>query len=409
MMKGYSNLLISVIVPICNVEKYVEKCITSIMRQTYENIEIILVDDGSEDSSSGICDKYAEQDKRIKVIHKENGGLVSARKAGAKVASGQYIINVDGDDWIEPDRFWNLAVEIAKNESDMVGMIGYVREYGKDCDITVVEGKEAVYIGEEIISDWLINVVDTRRFYLQRIPFSQWCWAVRKEIYVEVQLGIEDKINTFEDVLCMTACMLKAQKISCIIDKGYHYVQRSTSIIRSAGLNIDIMKNWYISYRQLFYDYGLAKSHNHLLKYLTAFYLLSSDCEPLVRGISDYLFPYPTVKRGSRIVLYGAGNFGKKLAKALLKCSNDFEIVMWTDKNSDRTIEGHYISNMRAIAEMQYDYVVVAILFAKMADEARQELISMGVSEEKIALIDISAIDNEALLPKYGIKCEELE
>ena len=94
--------LISVIIPIYNIEKYVERCIKSIINQTYSNLEIILVDDGSSDSSPEICDKFANIDSRIIVIHKKNGGLSDARNNGLKIAKGNYISFIDGDDYIKP-------------------------------------------------------------------------------------------------------------------------------------------------------------------------------------------------------------------------------------------------------------------------------------------------------------------
>ena len=99
------NDIISVIVPVYKAEKYLEKCLDSIVGQTYKDLEIILVDDGSPDSSGRICDKYAENDNRIKVIHKKNGGDSSARNAGFKEATGKYITTIDSDDWIELDAY----------------------------------------------------------------------------------------------------------------------------------------------------------------------------------------------------------------------------------------------------------------------------------------------------------------
>jgi len=102
------NNKISVIVSIYNVEKYVEKSIQSIRNQTYENLEIILVNDGATDQSGNICDKYAKEDSRIQVLHKENGGLSSARNAGIAIATGEYIAFVDGDDWIDTNMYEDM-------------------------------------------------------------------------------------------------------------------------------------------------------------------------------------------------------------------------------------------------------------------------------------------------------------
>ena len=133
--------LISVIVPIYRVEEYVNKCIWSIRSQTYKNIEIILVDDGSDDQCPQICEQHAKADGRIKVIHKKNGGADSARKAGMLAATGKYVGYVDGDDWIEPEMYEKL--------------LAYVKEYGVDVvESGIIDSGESIqrnripYLGE---------------------------------------------------------------------------------------------------------------------------------------------------------------------------------------------------------------------------------------------------------------------
>ena len=112
--------LISVIVPIYNVEKYLERCVESIINQTYKNLEIILVDDGSPDNCPQMCDDYAKKDSRIKVVHKKNGGLSDARNAGMKVATGEYVSFIDSDDYISLDFYETLLETIVDNDSDIV-------------------------------------------------------------------------------------------------------------------------------------------------------------------------------------------------------------------------------------------------------------------------------------------------
>ena len=111
--------LISVILPIYNVEKYLEKCLKSVINQTYKNLEIILVDDGSKDNSPQICDEYAVKDKRIVVIHKSNGGLSDARNAGIEIAKGKYITLIDSDDYVEKDYVQFLYQLIKENNAEM--------------------------------------------------------------------------------------------------------------------------------------------------------------------------------------------------------------------------------------------------------------------------------------------------
>lgn len=106
--------LFSIIIPVYNVEKYLNKCVDSVLNQTFTDFEVILVDDGSTDNCPAICDSYAEKDKRVKVIHKPNGGLINARKSGLEIADGNYIGFVDSDDWIEPEMY-ELFANMIKN------------------------------------------------------------------------------------------------------------------------------------------------------------------------------------------------------------------------------------------------------------------------------------------------------
>ena len=119
---------LSVIVPIFNVEKYLPQCVESILNQTYNKLEIILVDDGSTDSCGAMCNDYAKRDKRVKVLHKNNGGLVSARKAGIEIAQGNYITYVDGDDWLSPNTYEVLMRYILETKADIV-TAGFIEDF----------------------------------------------------------------------------------------------------------------------------------------------------------------------------------------------------------------------------------------------------------------------------------------
>lgn len=161
---------ISVIVPVYNVEKYLDRCIRSIVNQTYKNLEIILIDDGSPDNSPQMCDEWAEKDSRIKVIHKQNGGVSSARNAGINAASGDYIGFVDGDDYIDPDMYEVMLTEIIENEADAARCAivressnGYKEEWGSNtseirivnkkqlrCDIGEANGILPVHVGNKL-------------------------------------------------------------------------------------------------------------------------------------------------------------------------------------------------------------------------------------------------------------------
>ena len=154
--------LISIIVPVYNIEQYIEQCVLSIRNQTYKNIEIILIDDGSTDGSGNICDKLAEGDQRIKVIHKKNGGLATARKDGVNSAKGKYIGFVDGDDWIEPNMYESLYNFAIENDAQMVTSAGY-REYPG------VRGKNILRDG---LPQGLYDMTDADNLLIKNILFE---------------------------------------------------------------------------------------------------------------------------------------------------------------------------------------------------------------------------------------------
>jgi len=146
--------LISIIVPIYKVEKYLERCVDSLLCQTYKNLEIILVDDGSPDSCPQICDEYAKKDNRIKVIHKQNGGLSDARNVGIDVCSGDYIMFVDSDDWVEKNICEYLLELVKKYDADF-SMCGYVSQKEKQISSIVQEREEICYYFNEQVLDQL--------------------------------------------------------------------------------------------------------------------------------------------------------------------------------------------------------------------------------------------------------------
>lgn len=144
------NPIISVIIPVYNVEKYLYKCIDSVLGQTYKELEIILVDDGSTDNSGVICDEYEKKDDRIKVIHKKNGGLSDARNCGLDNAIGEYIAFLDSDDWVDIDLYKNLYYLIDKYDAD-IAVCNFERVYSERDKLRKVEEKVEVYTNTEAI------------------------------------------------------------------------------------------------------------------------------------------------------------------------------------------------------------------------------------------------------------------
>ena len=162
--------LVSIIVPIYNVEEYLEQCLDSLQRQSLKNIEVILIDDGSTDGSGVVCDRYAARDPRFKVIHKKNEGLSAARNDGIKISCGKYIMFVDGDDWVEPD-FCKTPYMIAQNTgSEIIAFQRMPHPLGKK-EKQVLFPKEGLADKKTVLTEWwsLTGVVVWNKLYYRRL------------------------------------------------------------------------------------------------------------------------------------------------------------------------------------------------------------------------------------------------
>lgn len=221
------NPLISVIVPIYNVEKYLARCIDSIVNQTYKNLEIILVDDGSPDSCPQMCDDYAKKDSRIKVVHKKNGGLSDARNAGMAVATGEYISFIDSDDWIETSMFELLLNNIFQYDCEIsCGGIMMVWENGGKKEPLFPIDKTVVIKGtKEAILDLI-----QKKHIIQPV----WNKLYKKSVIKDVPFPV-GKIN--EDEYWSWKAVSRANGVVCSETVVYNYLQRNNSIMHSDKYN----------------------------------------------------------------------------------------------------------------------------------------------------------------------------
>lgn len=215
---------VSIIVPIYKVEKELDRCVRSLLGQTYKNIEIILINDGSPDFCPQLCEKYARKDRRIKVVHKENGGLSSARNRGLEVAEGQYISFVDGDDWVEPD-FIEALINNLKREKADISIIGYTmiwdngnsRRFSNDDQYYVLNKDEAI---RELLMQRKFQCMVCQKLYCSFIFDS-----IR---FPEGQL--------YEDVAVGLPTFLQSNKVVVSGESKYFYYQRKEGIVNS-GFN----------------------------------------------------------------------------------------------------------------------------------------------------------------------------
>ena len=216
-----NNPKISVIVPVYKVEKYLDRCVESIVNQTYKNLEIILVDDGSPDNCPAMCDAWAEKDERIRVIHKENGGLSDARNAGMDIATGDYIGFVDSDDWIEPDMYQFLMNNILENDSD-ISRCGLFVEYEDEED------------KQEQNSEFLsMRICDNTEYLKGLVQGGYVRGVVWNKLYKCSCIG-DDRFMTAdgasEDIMFNNRIALKVKSCVCEDRPLYHYVRRKGAI-----------------------------------------------------------------------------------------------------------------------------------------------------------------------------------
>lgn len=219
------NSLISVIIPVYKVEKYLNKCINSVINQTYSNLEIILVDDGSPDNCGNICDNYAKKDKRIKVIHKQNGGLSSARNAGLEIATGSLISFIDSDDYVDIKMLEELKNNMEKYNSD-ISVCNFYKKYKFIKKIKTKVNKEYVFQNKEKYTE----AKDGNRC----INPCAWNKLYKKEIFNNIRYP-EGKI--FEDSYVIYDIADTVDKISYTPKALYFYRARKSSITKSKKKN----------------------------------------------------------------------------------------------------------------------------------------------------------------------------
>lgn len=229
--------MISVIVPIYGVEAYIKQCVDSIIAQKYKDLEIILVDDGSKDNCPAICDEYAKIDDRIKVVHKQNGGLVSARQAGLKVATGEYIGFVDGDDWIADDMYQTMADVIEKYSPDVIAS-EFISEYETKSVVSDQLFEEGFYDKSRLESEIYPKMLFKGTFYQFGIFPNCWTKLFKREILEKNLPKVDTRIKMGEDAAFTYACLLDANSFYGIKKGMYHYRILASSMSRGydAGL-----------------------------------------------------------------------------------------------------------------------------------------------------------------------------
>ena len=406
MEKGF---LLSVIVPVYNVAPYLRKCLDSIVRQTYQNFEIILVDDGSKDNSIEICKDYAAKDKRIKLLCRSHEGVTCARKAGVMAASGEYVAWVDSDDQIEKDAYEKLIASMENHRPDIL-IHGFIQEYldkAYICQCGIPNGYYDIAGIKSEVYPYLLKIqytnqvkilstqqpdldIKSRPSIRRRQQVIYPCvgsYIIKRELLKKTQLMVPDCVSYGEDLVCIIYNMLQANSVMVTDCAPYRYQKRenSLSMIISSFQPYQVMFD--AAYDAL-RDSPMRELHINQLCEVMLDYVLLMRYEAFLRDeFSDLPFGNLT---GHRVALYGAGKFGQEIYRKTSEVFPD-RIVVWVDQN-DRECQkaGLPVKPVEALLTHEYDLIVIAVQDTAVCEEIKQDLTAMGIDSGVIRYVNVS-------------------
>ena len=394
--------LISVLIPIYKIDRYLGICVESLLNQTYKNLEIILVDDGSPDRCPEICDLYASKDDRIKVIHKENGGLVSARKAALMAAKGSYIGYVDGDDWVGPGFYHSLYSSIKESDAD-IAIAGFSRDLFSSTKNILNAIPSGVYEGEALDAIKKQMIADGA-FYRHGITTYLWNKLFKREVIEKYQMEMDNRITIGEDAATVYPAIMASRKIVITDNCAYHYRQREDSMLKIAtNHNNEYLKVMYLhdymkqSLKGWSEEYDLLRQTEDLI--LSTFIIRSGGTLKDDGGPAN--FPFAVDFSGKKLAVYGAGTFGQQLVRRL-KNENQCTITTWVDDDYWEYRRCCLnVDPVERISSLDYDYVLVASLDKCYVAATTRRLRDYGVSESKIISVSTTAAQRNKALKVY--------
>ncbi|WP_051199429.1 glycosyltransferase family 2 protein [Butyrivibrio fibrisolvens] len=386
--------LISVIVPLYNTKAYLERCLKSICNQTYKNLEIIVVDDGSTDGSEHISDEYAEKDSRIVVVHQENGGLPAARRTGLKTSTADYISFVDSDDWIEPDMIECLWKALVDNDAE----ISVGRQFLDKGETSHIEAARSYVKGLLTKSEIPHHVIYSDDFKTRGVSPNFCDKLYKKDIIANRQYKLDLNTKYAEDDICVYGALLDADRVAFVDKPLYHYCRRDDSMTSAADNRyFERVTLFYLQMKQVFEEHSESEL---LIKKLNRYMI-----EFILRGVNKsfgfcfgnvipfYLPPYKTLQeRGARdIVLYGAGDVGKDYYNSLKQ--SGYNIVAWADKRGEYlATQGYDTIVPEKLKGLKYD----ALVIASDSEDLMKQM--------KATLVEKVGVDSDKIIAEYPVK-----
>ncbi len=388
-MSDEARPLVSVIVPIYNTQEFLPRCLDSILNQSYVNMEMILVNDGSTDDSVSVCESYAEKDVRVQVISQSNQGIIAAKKAGIRICQGTYVMFVDSDDWIEPELMETMVQKMQESDCSLVCADVYLDfESGEYTEYRNAVSP-GIYDTDKIAKD-LFYYKDTNAYGV--LPYSV-AKLYPRDMLTKVLNHISSDIRYAEDKAIVFSFVFQDIKV-CFTDAvHYHYCTRSGRASRSENQNYLVELTAFYKYAKKLFD--SHKEREHLLWQLGR-YLLQEE----IYAVNDklglttpdkpiYTVPYQLdasafFSEKKKVILYGAGKVGADYYKQITDCMN-MELCGWVDKNYGKyQAEELDVQPIEYIQKTEYDYILIAVRKQTVFEEIKKELSAMGISEDAV-------------------------
>ncbi len=403
-----NNPFFSIIVTVYNKEEYLSRCIESIIYQSYTNIEIILINDGSTDDSGVIIDEYAIEDKRIIVKHKNNEGLTKARKDGIEISRGEYVIFVDADDWIQQNACEIFENAVKKSNSDIV-VGGISKIFGKHQQIVKEAIHSGIYGENEIENVIIPQMIFTGNFFEKGLSSYICGKAIRKSLVEEIENFIDDNVRFGEGCAWLYIAMLRCRTLCILDDVLYNYAMNDDSM----AISLTSIEEIFVLYKCLVNGiYQIKGEHKSLLlqnDYL-AFYHLIWKKPDVFNYDEAVFFPFYELGKNDRIVIYGAWRYGLSLYK-YLKERNFGNVIMLIDKN-----DGYNESIQRevytpdSLVGLNYDYIILGSVIYSVIQSMLKTLNEIGIKENVLYLsterVDLEKMPLEFKRYKCKMKME---
>lgn len=386
------NELVSVIIPVYNAEKYLEQCILSVLKQSYQNIEIVLVNDGSTDGSAEICKRFANTDGRIKLLNEENCGLAKARKNGMALVTGKYVGFVDADDYLDPDLYQKYME--CERESDLMIAQWYREEEKK----TVLSGDGIAcgfYSSEEdmnFIYRHLVSVFASGGTVCLKPGFAPFVWnkLYQSDIARTVFEEICEDISLVEDCDFTYRYFLKCSSVAVTDICGYHYRIRKNSESHAVDTKCSLLRNTCRLYNALLPVFSSHAKANILVPQLQAKIAGLIRRSPKRMGFpieaqnQFFIFPFIGKLAEKQIALYGANFLGKMYWRQIQQWKI-CDIAIWIDNDYDEyKREGLPVFSPEDMENQEFDFIVIASFNHEEAERIRSMLIDRGYRDEQI-------------------------